>query len=83
MQAIELNTQIQDDGLICLPEIYKNGFGKQAKLIVLEATEPVALENSAFAIYSQLDIGDGDDSLVSAAEAKQGIKAALQRKTRQ
>lgn len=36
MQAIELETQIQDDGVICLPEAYKNWFGKQAKLILLE-----------------------------------------------
>ena len=29
MQVIELNTQIQANGLICLPEMYKNWFGKK------------------------------------------------------
>lgn len=83
MQAIELDTQIQNDGQICLPEIYKNWFGKQAKLILLESTEPLTPENTAFAIYSQLDLGEGDETLVSSAQAKQGIKAILQRKTEQ
>jgi len=70
MQAIELNTQIQADGLICLPEMYKKWFGKQAKLILLESTEPVATENTAFAIFSQLDLGEGDETLVPAGQAK-------------
>lgn len=74
MQAIELETHIQDDGRICLPEIYKNWFGKQAKLILLESVEPIASENTAFAIYSQLDLGEGDSSLVSSDQAKRGIK---------
>ena len=82
MQAIELETQIQNDGQICLPEIYKNWFGKHAKLILLESTEPVASENTAFAIFSQLDLGEGDETLVSSADAKQGLKAILQRKTK-
>ncbi len=80
MQAIELETQIQQDGQICLPEIYKNWFGKHAKLILLESTEPAASENTAFAIFSQLDLGEGDETLVSSAEAKQGLKAILQHK---
>jgi hypothetical protein len=80
MQAIELEKQIQNDGQICLPEIYKNWFGKHAKLILLESTEPVTSENTAFAIYSQLDLGEGDETLVSSAEVKQGLKAILQRK---
>ena len=80
MQAIELETQIQNDGQICLPEIYKNWFGKHAKLILLESAEPVTSENTAFAIYAQLDLGEGDETLVSSAEAKQGLKAILQRK---
>ena len=63
-----------------LPEIYKNWFGKHAKLILLESTEPVTSENTAFAIYAQLDLGEGDETLVSSAEAKQGLKAILQRK---
>ncbi len=83
MQTIELETQIQNDGRICLPEMYKNWFGKQAKLILLESTEPVVSENSAFAIYSQLDLGEGNDTLVSSAQVKQGIKAILERKTEQ
>ena len=83
MQAIEVETQIQNDGQICLPDIYKNWFGKHAKLILLESTEPATSENTAFAIYSQLDLGEGDETLTSAAEAKQGIKAILQRKTEQ
>jgi hypothetical protein len=70
MQAIELNAQIQADGLICLPEIYKNWFGKPARLILLESTEPVATENTAFAIFSQLDLGAGDDTLVCSAQVK-------------
>lgn len=82
MQAIELETQIQQDGQICLPEIYKNWFGKHAKLILLESTEPAASENTAFAIFSQLDLGEGDETLVSSAEAKQGLKAILQHKIR-
>ena len=84
MQAIELETQIQNDGQICLPERYKSWFGKHAKLILLDSTESeVATENAAFAIYSQLDLGEGDDTLVSSAEAKQGITGALQRKVGQ
>lgn len=74
MQAIELETQIQNDGRICLPEIYKNWFGKHAKLILLESTEPVTSENTAFAIYAQLDLGEGDETLVSSAVAKQAFK---------
>ena len=76
----ELNTQIQADGLICLPEMYKNWFGKKAKLILLESNEPVEIENTAFAIFSQLDLGEGDETLVSSTQAKQGIKAILERK---
>jgi hypothetical protein len=67
MQAIELNAQIQADGLICLPELYKNWFGKKAKLILLESE---AAENTAFAIFSQLDLGEGDETLVSSAQVK-------------
>lgn len=81
MQAIELETQIQNDGQIRLPKIYKNWFGKHAKLILMESTEPVTSEKTAFAIYSQLDLGEGDETLVSSNEAKQGIKTILQRKT--
>ncbi|MCX7097585.1 MAG: hypothetical protein NTV43_06720 [Methylococcales bacterium] len=80
MQAIELNTQIQADGVISLPETYKYWFGKNAKLILLETTEPVATENTAYAIFSQLDLGEGDDTLVCSAQVKQGIKAVLERK---
>lgn len=84
MQAIELDTQIQNNGQICLPDIYKNWFGKHARLILLESTEPVAaVENAAFDIYSQLDLGEGDETLVSSAQAKQGVKAILERKAGQ
>lgn len=76
MQAIELNAQIQVDGLICLPEMYKNWFGKKAKLILLESEEPEATENTAFEIFSQLDLGESDESLISSAQAK---IAALQK----
>ena len=38
------------------------------------------IENTAFAIFSQLDLGEGDETLVSSAQAKQGIKAILERK---
>jgi hypothetical protein len=82
MQTIELNTQIHADGLICLPETYKNWFGKKAKLILLESEESETTENTAFAIFSQLDLGEGDESLVSSAQAKQGIKAILERKVK-
>jgi hypothetical protein len=81
MQAIELEAMIEKDGQICLPAIYKNGFGKHAKLILLETSEPISQENSAYAIFSQLDLGEGDETLVSSANAKQGIKAILQNKT--
>jgi hypothetical protein len=70
MQAIELNTQIQTDGLICLPEMYKNWFGKKAKLILLESEESETIDNTAFAIFSQLDLGDGDDTLISSVQVK-------------
>ncbi len=80
MQAIELEAMIQKDGQICLPAIYKNWFGKRAKLILLETSEPISQENSAYAIFSQLDLGEGDETLVSSANAKQGIKAILQNK---
>ncbi len=84
MQAIELETQIQNDGQICLPEKYKSWFGKHAKLILLDSTEAeLVTENSAFAIYTQLDLDEGDDTLVSSAEAKQGIAGILQRKVGQ
>ena len=76
MQTIELNAQIQVDGLICLPEMYKNWFGKKAKLILLESEEPEATENTAFAIFSQLDLGEGDESSISSAQVK---TAALQK----
>jgi hypothetical protein len=75
MQAIELNAQIQEDGLICLPEMYKNWFGKKARLILLESEEPEATENAVFAIFSQLDLGEGDDTQTPSAQAK---TAALQ-----
>ena len=81
MQAIELEAMIQKDGQICLPAIYKNWFGKRAKLILLETSEPISQKNSAYAIFSQLDLGEGDETLVSSANAKQGIKAILQNKT--
>jgi len=81
MQAIELEAMIQKDGKICLPAIYKNWFGKHAKLILLETSEPISQENSAYAIFSQLDLGEGDETLVSSANAKQGIKSILQNKT--
>ena len=42
MQAIELEAMIQKDGQICLPAIYKNWFGKRAKLILLETSEPIS-----------------------------------------
>ena len=80
MQAIELEAMIQKDGQICLPAIYKNWFGKRAKLILLETSEPISQKNSAYAIFSQLDLGEGDENLVSSANAKQGIKAILQNK---
>ena len=35
MQAIELDTDIAQDGSIHLPQNYKHWFGKHAKLIVL------------------------------------------------
>jgi len=44
MQAIELEAMIQKDGQICLPAIYKNWFGKRAKLILLETSEPIFLD---------------------------------------
>ena len=44
MQAIELNTQVQANGFICLPDKYKNWFGKKAKLILLESEESEANE---------------------------------------
>ena len=80
MQAIELEAMIQKDGQICLPAIYKNWFGNRAKLILLETSEPISQKNSAYAIFSQLDLGEGDETLVSSANAKQGIKAILQNK---
>lgn len=70
MQAVELNTQIQADGLICLPEMYKKWFGKKVRVILLELEEPEAIENTAFAIFSQLDLGEGNETLVPAAQAK-------------
>ena len=80
MQVIELDAMIEKDGQICLPVIYKNWFGKHAKLILLETFAPISQENSAYAIFSQLDLGEGDETLVSSANAKQGIKAILQNK---
>ena len=59
----------------------QNWFGKRAKLILLETSEPISQENSAYAIFSQLDLGEGDETLISSANAKQGIKAILQNKT--
>ncbi len=82
MQAIELETHIQNDGQICLPDIYKSWFGKHAKLILLESTEPdVDTNSAAFAIYEQLDLGDGDDTLVSSSNVKAGMIDVLQRKS--
>ena len=49
-------------------------------VILLETSEPISQENSAYAIFSQLDLGEGDETLVSSANAKQGIKAILQNK---
>ncbi|MCP4701372.1 MAG: hypothetical protein GY862_31635 [Gammaproteobacteria bacterium] len=40
MQAIELETDINEDGSIRLPEYYKLWFGKHARLIVLSAEQP-------------------------------------------
>lgn len=80
MQAIELEADIQMDGQISLPEIYKNWFGKHAKIIVLETGASEEVEKTAFEIYSELDLGEGDASLVSSADAKQGIKNILQQK---
>jgi len=79
MQAIELDTHIHSDGKIALPEAYKEWFGKNARLILLESPE-VAPETSAYAIYAQLDLGEGIDAQASSAEAKQGIKEVLRRK---
>lgn len=70
MQAIELNTQIQADGVISLPETYKHWFGNNAKLILLETSEPVATENTAYAIFSQLDLGEGDSTLIPSDQGK-------------
>lgn len=75
MQAIELEAQIQMDGQIKLPDTYKNWFGKHAKLILLETAEPMALEKTPFTIFSQLDLGEGDETLITSADAKQGVKA--------
>lgn len=47
MQAIELETQIQKDGRICLPDDYKNWFGKQIKLILLDTHESIRQEYEA------------------------------------
>jgi hypothetical protein len=78
MQAIELDTHIHSDGKISLPEAYKEWFGKNARLILLESPAP---ETSAYDIYAQLDLGEGGDAQASSAEAKQGIRDILQRKT--
>ena len=53
MQAIELETHIRSDGQISLPETYKNWYGKNARLILLESIEPVP-EASPYEIYAQL-----------------------------
>lgn len=82
MQAIELDTHIHSDGKISLPEAYKEWFGKNARLILLESPEPKQ-ETHAYDIYAQLDLGEGGDAQVSSAEAKQGIKEILRRKTGQ
>ncbi len=52
MQAIELETQIQNDGQICLPERYKSWFGKHAKLILLGSTESESFCNDYCGAYS-------------------------------
>jgi len=83
MQAIELDAEIQANGQINLPEIYKNWFGKHAKIIVLECNESKVQEKTAFEVYSELDLGEGDASLVSSMEVKQRIKTVLQQKIAQ
>ena len=62
MQAIELNTQIQTDGLICLPEMYKNWFGKKAKLILLESEEPEANERIFQTMVDEIALVFADSS---------------------
>lgn len=82
MQAIELDTHIHNDGKISLPEAYREWFGKNARLILLETLESEP-ELSAYDIYAQLDLGEGGDAQASSAEAKQGINEILRRKTGQ
>ena len=62
MQTIELNAQIQVDGLICLPEMYKNWFGKKAKLILLESEEPEANERIFQTMVDEIALVFADSS---------------------
>ena len=79
MQAIELETHIHSDGQISLPEAYREWFGKNARLILLESTEP-EIEASPYEIYAQLDLGEGGYAQCPSAEAKQGIRELLEQK---
>ena len=81
MQAIELETHIHSDGQISLPEAYREWFGKNARLILLESPPEPATEASPYEIYAQLNLGEGGYAQCSSAEAKQGIRDILQQKT--
>ncbi|MEI7869493.1 MAG: hypothetical protein WCI11_16515 [Candidatus Methylumidiphilus sp.] len=74
MQAIQLETHIQNDGKITLPEIYREWYGKTVQLVLLESSLSEQETYSAFDIYDKLDLGEGGYTQASSANVKQGIK---------
>ncbi len=80
MQAIELETHIEQDGVITLPETYKHWFNKTARIILLETSPCSQNLPKAYDIYEKLDLGEGGYSAVSSADVKLGIREVLQKK---
>ncbi len=63
MQAIEIETTIDADGTIQLPEAYRDRFGRAARLVVLfsEPAEPAALRPAPGSAKGRLVPAQDDD----------------------